>query len=124
MKVLQINTSLNSGSTGRIAEQIGLKILERKNESHIAYSRQGNSSSSKTYQVNSRLDVYKHVLETRLLDNHSFSSKRATKRFIDYIDNLKPDIIHLHNIHGYYLHMEVALQPSRTKSTQVKRCRS
>jgi len=107
MKILQINTSLNSGSTGRIAEQIGLKVLENDFESYIAYSRHGNTSTSSTYQINNKLDVYKHVLETRLFDNHGFCSKKATKKFTNYINKLKPDIIHLHNIHGYYLHVEI-----------------
>lgn len=107
MKVLQINTTLNSGSTGRIAEQIGLKILQNKGESSIAYSRKGNESSSNTFQVGNKFDIYKHVLETRLFDNHCFSSKNATNRLVEYISVEKPDLIHLHNIHGYYLNINV-----------------
>ena len=47
MKVIQINSTVNKGSTGRIAEQIGKLILEKGYESIIAYGRDGNSSESK-----------------------------------------------------------------------------
>lgn len=107
MKILQVNTTLNSGSTGRIAEQIGLKVIESLGASLIAYSRKGNDSASSTYQIGSKFDVYRHVLETRLFDNHGFSSKKATVEFIKYIKAENPDIIHLHNIHGYYINIEV-----------------
>ena len=48
-----------------------------------------------------------HGLETRLLDNHGLASRRATRKFLAEIDKIKPDIIHLHNIHGYYLNYKI-----------------
>ena len=39
MKILQINTTINSGSTGRIAENIGTVLIEAGHESYIAYGR-------------------------------------------------------------------------------------
>lgn len=107
MKILQINTTLNSGSTGRIAEQIGIKVIENEGASFIAYSRKGNDSCSSTYQIGNKFDIYKHVLETRLFDNHGFSSKKSTQKLVTYINKENPDLIHLHNIHGYYLNIDV-----------------
>lgn len=46
-----------------------------------------------------------HVAATRLADRHGMHSRRATRRLIDAAERLNPDIIHLHNIHGYYLNV-------------------
>jgi len=105
MKILQINTILNSGSTGRIAEEIGNTILINGEDSYVAYSRSGLPSKSISVQIGDKQDFFMHVLHTRLFDNHGFSSKKSTNRFIEEIEVIDPDVIHLHNIHGYYLHI-------------------
>lgn len=103
MKVLQINSTLNWGSTGRIAEEIGQEIMAAGGESHIAYGRYANSSQSNSIRIGGKWEVYFHVLYTRLFDGHGLVSLKATKQLIERIRVLNPDIIHLHNIHGYYL---------------------
>lgn len=107
MKVLQINVSINKGSTGRIAEQIGETIKKNREDSYIAFSRTGLPSKSIPIQIGTKKDVYQHVLISRLFDKHGFGSKVATKIFIEEIEIVNPDIIHLHNIHGYYLHIGI-----------------
>lgn len=106
-KLLQINAVINSGSTGRIAEGIGVSSLKHGWDSYIAYGRNDNISESKKIKIGNSYDVKFHGFQTRIFDKHGFESKKATKTFIDVIDNLQPDIIHLHNLHGYYLNIEV-----------------
>ena len=48
-----------------------------------------------------------HGVQSRLLDNHGQGSVRVTKEFLKQIDAVNPDIIHLHNIHGYYLNYPI-----------------
>jgi putative colanic acid biosynthesis glycosyltransferase len=107
MKVLQINTAVNTGSTGRIAERIGLILLANAEQSIIAYGRGSQKSASQTIKIGSRLDYQLHGLKTRLLDKHAFGSKHATQKLINKIESLNPDVIHLHNLHGYYIHVGV-----------------
>ena len=107
MKILQINTTLNWGSTGRIAEEIGLLLQDKGFESYIAYGRYNNPSRSKTYQIGNKFDVYFHGLLTRIFDNHGLGSKNATLKLVNYIKEIQPDIIHLHNIHGYYVNYQI-----------------
>lgn len=101
--LLQINVTANWGSHGRIAENIGELAMEHGWKSHIAYGRYANKSKSEIYKIGSAIDIYNHVLQTRVFDRHGLASKQATRRLIEYIDSVAPDIIHLHNIHGYYL---------------------
>lgn len=95
------------GSTGRIATDIHNLLISLGHESVIAYGRGEARNCDQTIKIGNDLDVYWHVFKTRLFDLHGFGSKRATKRFVSTITDLNPDIIHLHNIHGYYIHVEI-----------------
>lgn len=71
-------------------------MVEEQHQSHI-----------EQYRIGSDIDVYKHVLYTRITDRTAFYSTRATEKFIKQAKQYNPDIIHLHNIHGYYINLEV-----------------
>lgn len=106
--VVQFNPVVKNGSTGRITEQIGDLALARGWDSLIVYSgRPKNVSNSRLIQCGNYLDSVLHAVETRLFDRHGLGSRRATKRLIRQLLELKPDILHLHNIHGYYINYEV-----------------
>lgn len=108
--ILQINISANWGSTGKIAEQIGSLAIKAGYESHIAYGRIANNSESSLYRIESKLGTLWHGAYSLFFDRHCLSSSRATKNLISYIQELNPDIIHLHNIHGYYLNMKLLFE--------------
>ena len=110
MKLLLINSVANIGSTGRIAEQIGQAAMKAGWESYIAYGREAGQSQSHLIKIGSQLDVMWHGVVTRLFDRHGLASKRATKKFVSQIEEIQPDIIHLHNIHGYYLNYEILFE--------------
>ena len=105
--LFQINTSVNSCSHGRIAEEISKLAIEQGWESYIAYGRAKMPSVSHTIKIGTHWDIKWHGLETRLFDRHGLASKKATKDLIMQIEKIQPDIIHLHNIHGYYLNIEI-----------------
>ncbi len=108
--LLQINVEANFGSTGRIAEAIGNLATASGWQSYIAYGRKKRESSSQLIAVGNKWDHLRHLLQTRLFDRHGLGSKGATRRFIRQIELLDPTIIHLHNIHGYYLNLELLFQ--------------
>jgi putative colanic acid biosynthesis glycosyltransferase len=106
-KVFQICVEGNSGSTGRIAEEIGILAIQRGWESYIAYGRFKRPSKSNLIHIGSPWTVFLHGIKTRLFDKHSFGSKGATKKLIKRITDINPDIIHLHHLHGYYINIAV-----------------
>ena len=110
MKLLQISIEVNSNSVGRIAEQIGQTALDAGWESYITYARNHQPSKSTTIKIGNKLDVMVHGLRTRIFDDHCLASARATRKLIKQIDEIKPDIILLHHIHGYYLNMVVLFE--------------
>ena len=103
--MLRTNTS-----TGRIVQEIGELAIKEGWDSYVAYSggRDGlKPCKSKLIPVGGKADVAFHGLWTRLTDRHGLASWSATRRFIDEIQALKPDIIHIHNIHGYFLNYKI-----------------
>lgn len=107
LKLLQIAIEVNSGSVGRIAEQIGEVAISHGWESYIAYARNHLPSQSHIIRIGSIWDIYWHGFMTRIFDNHALCSQRATRDLIRKIEIIKPDIIQLHHIHGYFLNMEL-----------------
>lgn len=106
-KILQINSVVNSGSTGRIAEEIGQTAMATGWESYIAYGRNDRPSQSELIKISNDWDIKLHGIQTRLFDRHGLGSRSATKELIGKIKEISPDIIHLHNIHGYYINIEI-----------------
>lgn len=109
-KILQINVVVNSGSTGRIAEEIGKLAIAKGWQNYIAYGRNERPSQSELIRIGTDWDMKIHGLQTRLFDRHGLGSINATKQFVRKIEQINPDIIHLHNIHGYYLNYPILFE--------------
>lgn len=101
--LLQINVTANWGSTGKIAEQIGLCAQKHGWRSYIAYGRMMNPSKNELVKIGNAFDVYEHYAEARVLDNEGLASRGATRRLLERMDEIQPDVVHLHNIHDHYL---------------------
>lgn len=110
-KLLQINPVLRvSTSTGRIMQEIGELAIRNGWESYISYSRGRDGikpCSSKLVPVGNKWSVAWHGVKTRLLDAHGLGSSGATRQFIKRVEQIKPDVIHIHNIHGYFLNYRI-----------------
>lgn len=107
LKLLQINVAANWGSHGRIAEEIGLEAMAQGWESYIAYGRYANPSKSHIVKIGDLFDHCLHGAQSLLLDRHGLGSCGPTKKLIREIEQIKPDLIHLHNIHGFYLNYPI-----------------
>ena len=109
MKVLMINSVCGVRSTGRICTDLAQMLEAKGHTVKIAYGRMAVPENYQTYahKIGGDLDVKLHGLKARLWDASGFGSKKATRRFIKWVEEFDPDIIHLHNIHGYYLNVEL-----------------
>ena len=109
MKVLMINSVCGVRSTGRICTDLAQMLEAKGHEVKIAYGRMAvpEMHQKYAYRIGSNRDVKLHGLKARVWDASGFGSKAATRRFIKWVEQFDPDIIHLHNIHGYYLNVEM-----------------
>ncbi len=107
-KLVQISTAINCGSTGKIAEQIGVLANNIGWESYIYHSkRYSRKTSLIDISRGNVLDELIHYIGTLLFDKHGLYSNGLTKRLIRTLKEIQPNIIHLHNIHGYYLNYKL-----------------
>lgn len=107
MKILQINSVCGFGSTGRIAVQIQKTVEQNGGEGVIAFGRGDAPDGVNSYKINSDIDVNIHGVLSRITDRQGFYSSGATRRLVRFIKEYNPDVIHLHNIHGYYLNAKI-----------------
>lgn len=109
MKVLYINTVFEKGSTGRIVKDLGTMVEKNGGEYRAIYGR-GYSEDYHAVKLTSKIDVFLHALFSRITDRAGFYSKKSTQHIVEYIRNYNPDIIHLHNLHGYYINLEILFE--------------
>lgn len=120
MRYLFINSVAGFGSTGRIVVEQCRLLQSQGHECLIAYSREArNCDGIATYRIGSQLDMYLHAMQSRILDNSGFASRIATKKLVEKIQAFSPDVIWLHNLHGYYLDLKTLFAYLRTSGVTI-----
>lgn len=108
MRYLFINSVYGFGSTGKI---IADKCVQLKNEGHVcavAYGRKCvDNGAAQMIRIGTKADYLFHAVMTRLFDLNGCCSKIATRLLLLQIERFNPDVIWLHNLHGYYLNTEI-----------------
>lgn len=109
MRILMINVVCGIRSTGRICTDLAAALEAQGHEVKIAYGREGVPEQYKKYavRIGNDWDVNLHGVKARLFDACGFGSIRATREFINWVKKYDPDVIHLHNIHGYYINIDI-----------------
>lgn len=105
MKIMFINSVVDYGSTGKIVRDLANGLKDKGHDVLMVHGREDIKDISDTFSIHDKYATIYHVLMTRLFGAHGLHSKHATKKLIAKIKEYDPDIIHLHNIHGYYLHV-------------------
>ncbi len=124
MKILFINSVCGIGSTGRICTTMAQEYESQGHEVKIAYGRAENVPEQyKKYavRIGKTIDMKLHAVRTRILDEHGLGSIQATRKFLKWADDYNPDLLWLHNIHGYYINYELLFAwIKRRPNMQVK----
>ena len=107
MKIAQINTVCGNGSVGRITVDIYHALKRKGHEGKIFYGRRTAPEGVETERFGTNLDMGMHVLHTFFEGTHGFDSKGQTKKLIESLKAYAPDLIHMHNIHGFYMDVEM-----------------
>jgi len=120
MKYLFINSVAGFGSTGRIAAEKCRELMGEGHHCVLAFGRiKANCDDIPTVQIGSSLDNKLHGIRCRLMDDHGFGSKAATCRFLKWVKEYDPDVIWLHNIHGYYIHIGLLFDYLRSCGKEI-----
>ncbi len=119
MKVLLVNSVCGFGSTGRITAGLAEMLIQNGDDALVAYGRKTGTDAIPSVKIGSTASKLLHLMMTRVFDGHAFWSKAATRRLIRVLDEFKPDIIHLHNLHGYYIHAGMLMRAIRERNIKV-----
>ena len=117
MKVVQINT-FSYKATGNIMINIHRQLNEAGYDSYMIWGRGRNAENKHEYVMDDELGIKLHGVYTRLTDKTGFASKTATKKLLKRLNERKPDSIHLHNLHGYYINLPLLF--NYIKDNQIK----
>ena len=109
MKILHINAIYERLSTGRIVAELSEYLKQKGNRSFVAAVDTG-SLTSDCYKIGTPADQTAHALLSRISGKQGFFSSGATKGLLKYIENIKPDVVHLNNLHSNYVNIEMLLK--------------
>ena len=110
MKVLQVNSVCGRGSTGKIAVDLAKVLEQNGDECLIAYGRSTAPQGVNSVRISEDTWIKWHGALSRITDRQGFYSKKASRKLIKVIREYQPDLIQLHNLHGYYLHIPSLFQ--------------
>lgn len=118
MKIVQVNATCGTGSTGNICVAVSEILAEQGIENYILYS---SGSSEYSLGIKYATDGYlkRQAIKSRILGNYGFNSKLVTRRLIEEIDRIAPDIIHLHNLHSHNCNLIMLFDYFRMKGIKL-----
>ena len=107
MKVLFVNLVYGVGSTGKIIADIMNLLKKYGNDVKALYGTGSVSENKDAVKISGDFGYYFHNLMSRFTDHAGLYSWRATRKLIREIQDFRPDIIHLHTLHGFYVNYEM-----------------
>lgn len=121
MKILLLNSVCGIRSTGRICTDLAQELEAQGHEVRIAYGRENVPETYRKIAVRIGSDTLVRIngVKARLLDNEGLNAAWETKAFIRWVKRYDPDVIHLHNIHGYYLNYQILFEYLRTCGKRI-----
>ena len=123
MKILMINSVCGIRSTGRICTDLATELEHCGHEVKIAYGRETVPEKFQKYavRIGNGLNVYASGICSRCFGNEGFNSTSATKKFLKWAESFNPDLVWLHNLHGYYINVELLFKWIKSRpNMQVK----
>lgn len=118
MKIIQINATCDSGSTGKICIAISELLIKQGIENYIFYNI-GDSEYPLGIKCSDKKYIKLQALKSRILGNYGFNSDKLTKRMIDFLDKIKPNIVLLHNIHGHDCNLDYLFSYFKAKNIKL-----
>lgn len=111
MKIVQINAVYGVGSTGRIAQDIAATLRKDGHEAYVFWATGCRADeNARLIRVGNTLDHKLHAALRRIDGKQGWHSRAATKKLCRDLLKIKPDVVHLHNMHSNYIHLPLLLQ--------------
>ena len=100
MRILQINSLFDSGSTGKICGELHRGLREASIESFVIYGRGNKSNEKNVIKIGNELYSKINHLISNITGIMYDGCYITTKKIINWITHINPDIVHLQCING------------------------
>mgnify|MGYP001205150081 CR=1 FL=1 len=110
MKILLIDVNCKSGSTGKIVYDLYTDLTEQGENVAICYGRGSKINDNNIYKFGLDIETKIHAGLARVTGFNGCFSPISTKRVIDYIEEFKPDLIHIHELHAYFVNIKPLIE--------------
>ena len=118
MKIVFLN-AYGNGSTGKIVNQLKELCEQNGIEAKSYYSREYCATPETSKRFFNKPGFYLDALKTRLFDNHGLNSILNTRRILKELEKDNPDIVHIHNLHGYWINYKMLFSYLKKRNIKV-----
>ena len=120
-KILIINTNFKHGGAAVMAKMLFYKMqpIFGIDQVNFAYGRGGKSYEPGTFYFGNKIESFFHIFLVRFFGLEGYGTFFATLKLIKFIEKEKFNIIHLHNLHGYYVNFFWLLKWLNKKQIKV-----
>jgi glycosyltransferase involved in cell wall biosynthesis len=118
MRITQINVTCTAGSTGKICKAIGERLAAQGDEGYILHVQTLADTENYISCATPRY-IRTQALRSKILGNYGFNGRAATKRLIAHLERIRPDVVHLHNLHSHNAHLNLLFHYLKEKKIKV-----
>ena len=118
MKIVQIST-FSYKAAGNIMMNLHRAMIKNGIDSYVVWGRGRKSENDHEYFMDDNWGVKLHGVYTRITDKTGFASTSSTRKLLHWLDEIEPDIIHLHCIHGYFINISLLFTYIKEKNIKV-----
>ena len=115
MKIAQVDVNYNFSSTGKIVADLITGLGDLGHSTMACFGRGPNSQNDNVHRISSRAEVLLHALGTRVSGLTGGFSPLTTRRLIEHLEHFMPDVVHLHDLHGYYINIQPLIEYLKAK---------
>ena len=119
MKVLLIDVNCKYSSTGKIVYNLFRKLKEDNHEAAICYGRGELINEEGIYKFGLDWETRIHAGLARITGLNGYFSPVSTRRLIKFIEKFQPDVIHLHELHAYFVNIKPLIKYIKSKKIKV-----
>ncbi len=119
MKVLLINVNCKYSSTGKIVYALYEQLKQVGHTAAVCYGRGDDIQEEDIYKFGFDWETYFHAGLARITGKNGYYSPFSTRRLIRFIEQFKPDVIHLHELHAYFVNIYPLLDYIKRKKIPV-----
>lgn len=118
-RVLLIDVNCKFSSTGKIVYNLFKGLKEDGREAAICYGRGDEIHEEGIYKFGLDWETNIHAGLARITGYNGCFSPLSTKRLIAYIEEFQPDVIHIHELHAYFVNIKPLLEYIKKRKIKV-----